>query len=222
MGSVSFARIVMRLVAPDTELTGIELGSTKDGEKIHVSSFSGTAVSMKLGGKWGGFTGIMDILKVLIPGLVFRFAFRDAPYYLIVASMGMVGHNWPIYYRFKGGRGLSPMTGGFLAVAPIGTIVTSMIGVFLGLALKKVLLAYMLGPWLMIPWILLRYRDLAHVGYALLVNLLFTVAMIPDIRGIIDRRRRGVSGDYMQAMEMTPQGRGMKKIGIRLGLIKEN
>ena len=113
------------------------------------------------------------------------------------------------------------MTGGLLAVAPIGTIVTSMASLLLGFALKKVLLSYMLGPWLMIPWVWLRFRSIAHVGYALLVNMLFTVAMIPDIRGMIDRRRRGVSGDYMQAMEMTPQGRGMKKLGIRLGLIKE-
>jgi glycerol-3-phosphate acyltransferase PlsY len=222
MGSISFARIIMRFVAPDMEMTGIELMSAKGKEKIHISSFSGTAVSMKLGGKWGGFTGILDILKVLLPALVFRFAFRGAPYYLIVASMGMVGHNWPVYYRFKGGRGLSPMTGGFLAVAPVGTIVTSMASLFLGFKLKRVLLSYMLGPWLMIPWIWLRFGDIAHVGYALLVNVLFGVAMIPDIRGMIDRRRRGVSGNYAQAMEMTPQGRSMKKLGIRLGMIKEN
>jgi glycerol-3-phosphate acyltransferase PlsY len=132
-----------------------------------------------------------------------------------------VGHNWPIYYRFKGGRGLSPMYGGFLAVAPLGSIVTSLVGMFIGLALKQVLLSYMLGPWLMIPWVWWRTRDLAHVGYALFVNLLFMVAMIPDIRGILDRRRRGVSGDFAQAMEMTPMGRGIKKMGVRLGLMKD-
>jgi glycerol-3-phosphate acyltransferase PlsY len=222
LGSISFARIIMKRVAPDTELTGIDIEIPDADEAVHLEAVAGTAVSMKLGGKWGGLTGILDILKVLVPTVVFRFVFRDAPYYLLVAAMGMVGHNWPIYYRFKGGRGISPMTGGFLAVAPIGTIVTSIVGMFVGLALKMILLSFMLGPLLMIPWLSWRTRSIAHIGYAVFVNLLFAVAMIPDIQGILDRKRRGIAGDFTQAMELTPMSRGIKKMGVRLGMIKDD
>jgi glycerol-3-phosphate acyltransferase PlsY len=222
LGSVSFARIVMRLVAPDVALTGIELEAPATGEKIHVSAISGTAVSVKLGGKWGGITGILDILKVAVPTLAFRLIVRDAPYYLITATMGMVGHSWPLYHRFKGGRGISPMTGGFLVIAPLGTIVSSVVGLFAGLALRQVVLSYMLWPWFMIPWVWWRTRDAAHVGYAVAVNVLFLLALVPDLPGIVSRARRGANGDYMAAMEMTPQGRGIKRIGVRLGLIKED
>jgi glycerol-3-phosphate acyltransferase PlsY len=221
LGAISWARIIIKLVKPDTVLSGIELPGTEPDETFQMDAVSATALSIKLGGKWGGFTGILDILKVLVPTLVFRLVFPDTPYYLITAAMGMVGHNWPIYYRFKGGRGISAMYGGFLVVAPLGSIITSFAGMFIGLALQQILLSFMLGPWLMIPWVWWRTRDLTHVGYIVLANLLFVLAMIPDIRSILKYRREGRAADLMEAMEMIPQTQGMKKMGIRLGLIKE-
>jgi glycerol-3-phosphate acyltransferase PlsY len=144
------------------------------------------------------------------------------PYHLLAATGALAGHNWPLYYRFQGGRGLSPLIGGFLVVDWLGTLITSTVGMFFSLVvLKSVLLSYMLGNWLMIPWLWFRTRDLAYVIYAIIVNLLFVVAMIPDIQGIIDRRRRGVEGDMSAAMELTPMGRGIKKMATRLGLMRE-
>jgi hypothetical protein len=79
----------------------------------------------------------------------------------------------------------------------------------------------MSGVWLMIPWLWVRTRDPAYVAYAVFVNIMFTVAMIPDIRGIRDRRRRGVEGDFAGAMEATPMGRMIKKMANRVGLLKD-
>jgi hypothetical protein len=59
------------------------------------------------------------------------------------------------------------------------------------------------------------------VGYVLFANLMLLAATIPDIRGIMDRRRRGISDDFAQTMEMTPMGRGIKRMGVRLGLMKD-
>ena len=221
-GSISFARIIYYLVAPGEELTGMELDIEGSDEKVHVRAVSGTAVSVKLGGKWGGITALLDILKAAIPTLVFRLLYPGTPYYLLAATTALAGHNWPLYYRFKGGRGLSPLIGGFLVVDWLGTLITSTVGMFFGLVvLKRVLLSYMLGNWLMLPWLWFRTRDLAHVIYAIVVNLLFVLAMIPDIRGIIDRRKRGLEGDVGAAMELTPMGRGIKKMANRLGLMQD-
>jgi hypothetical protein len=104
----------------------------------------------------------------------------------------------------------------------LGTLITSTVGmVFSLVVLKRVVLSYMLGNWLMIAWLWFRTRDLVHVIYAIVVNLLFVLAMIPDFRGIIDRRKRGVEGDMMAAMELTPMGRGIKKMANRLGLMQD-
>jgi hypothetical protein len=114
------------------------------------------------------------------------------------------------------------MLGGFLVVDWLGTLVTSLIALVLGMAVKSILLAYMGGTWLMIPWLWIRMRgDPAYVIYAVVVNVVVALGMIPDIRTMVDRRRRGVSGSFAGAMDVTPMGRGIKKMANRLGLMKD-
>jgi glycerol-3-phosphate acyltransferase PlsY len=220
-GSISFARIIVRLVA-DQEISGMELDIRDSEETVRVEAVSGTAVSVKLGGKWGGVTALLDILKAAVPTLIFRLLYPGTPYHLLTATTALVGHNWPLYHRFKGGRGLSPLLGGFLVVDWLGTLVTNIVGMILGLVVvRNVLVSYMLGIWLMIPWLWFRTRDPTYVIYAVVVNLLFVVAMIPDIRGMIDRRQRGIESDMSASMDMTPMGRGIKKMANRIGLMRD-
>ena len=222
LGSISFARVIFKWVAPGQEITGMELDIPGSEEKVHVSAVSGTAVSTKLGAKWGGITAILDILKTLIPTVVFRVLYPGMPYFVIVAAMGLVGHNWPLYHRFKGGRGISPIYGGFLAIAPLGTLITAIVSMLVGLfVLKSVLIAYMGGLWLMIPWLWFTTHDPARLVYVLFVNVVFALAMIPDIQGMRDRKRRGVGGDFVAGMEMIPMGRMMRKMANRFGLMMD-
>jgi glycerol-3-phosphate acyltransferase PlsY len=53
---------------------------------------------MKMGPKVGCTIGLLDILKVTLPVLVFRLLYPDQYYFLIVAIAGMVGHNWPVFH----------------------------------------------------------------------------------------------------------------------------
>lgn len=221
LGSISFARVIMKWAAPGEELTGMEL-DTAGGEKFRVEMVGGTAISVKLGAKYGVLTAVLDILKVVFPALAFKLLYAGMPYYLMVATMGIVGHNWPLYHRFKGGRGLSPMVGGFLVADWLGTLVTSVLGMFLGLALfRNIFLSYLLGPWLMIPWLWFRTRDPWHVAYAVVANLLLVLATVPEIRTMRDHRRRGIQGDMAAQMEATPMLRGMRKMANWLGLMRD-
>lgn len=215
-GSISFARIINKLVAPDVEITGIEL------EDIQVEAISGTAVSMKLGPKYGGLTAILDILKVAIPALVLKLVYKGDPYYLISAAMGLVGHNWPLYYRFKGGRGLSAIYGGFFVMDWIGSLITSFAGMLLGLlVIKDVAVSYTAGVWLMIPWIWFRTHDVAHLAYVIFVNVIFFVAMIPEIGKMRELRRNRESSSVSAGMDAIPMGKMIKKMANRVGMLKD-
>ena len=228
LGSVSFARLVTKLVAPGHEVTGIEFEIPRTQEPVQVEAIAGTAVASQLGDKYGGLTGILDILKVAIPTLVFKMAYPGTPYFLITASAGLMGHNWPLYHRFKGGRGISAIYGGFFVIDWIGTLVTSIASMFLGLVVLRhvlvdygVLVAYTGGIWLMIPWLWFRTRDVAHLAYVVFVNVIFAVAMIPDIKMMRDLKRRGVQADFARQMDVTPMGRGLKKMANWFGLLQE-
>jgi glycerol-3-phosphate acyltransferase PlsY len=65
------------------------------------------------------------MLKVAIPTLIVRLWQPDEAYYLVLAGAGVVGHAWPVYHRFRGGRGESPILGGLLVIEALGLLLTT-------------------------------------------------------------------------------------------------
>lgn len=221
-GSISFARIVARLAAPQVDLTQTEMAIPGTDQKMPFKAMSGTTVSMHLGPKMGMFTATLDMLKVALPTLAFRIGYPGTHYFLIAAFAGVIGHNWPVFHRFQGGKGLSAIYGGMFVIDWIGVFATGLGGMILGLVfIRNVVVSYLAGLWLMIPWLWFRTHDLGHLAYAVAVNVVFTAAMIPEIRAIRAYERQGIKADMARGMDMTPMGRMISKMSARLGLVKK-
>ena len=221
IGSISSARIVSRLAAPQVDLSKTEFGLEGSEDKVESSLVSATAISIHAGPRLGFVTVVLDMLKIALPTLLVRRAYADVPYYLLTAAAGMVGHMWPLYHRFKGGRGMSAVYGGMFAIDWIGVFATSVGGVLFGLFIvRDFLVAYMAGFWLLIPWLWFRTHDVAHLLYAVAVNVILLVGMIPEMKQDQTLRREGTGGDLSEVMQQTAMGRGMHKIAQRFGLLK--
>jgi glycerol-3-phosphate acyltransferase PlsY len=201
-GSISFARLVTRLFAPQQDITKIEIEVPDSDERFESDAISATSVRLHLGPRYGCLTSILDILKAALPALAFKLWQPEAPYYLLAAGMAAVGHNWPIYYRFKGGRGMSPILGGMLVVDWLGVIITFLLGLLSDLAIKATLVSS--GVWLvlMIPWIWLRSGDAAELAYAVAMCILFWASMIPEWRELLRLRQEGALENLQQAKEL--------------------
>lgn len=61
--------------------------------------------------KLGLFVGIYDFLKGMLAVYVAKVAGLDAALQLFVGITVIVGHNWPVFLRFHGGRGVATMLG---------------------------------------------------------------------------------------------------------------
>jgi glycerol-3-phosphate acyltransferase PlsY len=55
---------------------------------------------------------------------------------MVVGLTAVVGHNWPIYLNFQGGRGLSPFLGELFVLFPLGMLIL-LIGLGIGNRLKS-------------------------------------------------------------------------------------
>ena len=221
VGSLSFARLISRVVAPEVNVEHVAIPGQVGEETQHFSAVGATVTSLKLGGRVGCLVSILDALKIFMPTLLLRLWQPEQPYYLCAAFSGMVGNNWPIYYRFRGGWGISAIYGGLLAIAPVGTVVTALIGLLVGLfVVKDLLTIYLLGLWLMIPWVWFVNRASPLLPYLLAyvvgVNLLLLIAFIPELRAYLAMRREGKS--MADLMDLAPMGRGMKKMLKMLGM----
>jgi glycerol-3-phosphate acyltransferase PlsY len=219
-GSLSFARLVARYVIPEEDISTTEFGVPGTDEKVLMTAVSATSISVRAGPKFGCLTTILDMLKVTIPTLAFKVWFPDDYFFLIVATMGMVGHNWPLYHRFKGGRGFSPVFGGMLVIDWLAIFATTLAGMVFGLLVfRDVLVAYMAGMWLMIPWLWFRTNDWAYLAYAVAINIIFMVAMTPEVKQYIKLKREG-KVDIAASLQTTDM-RHMAKLGKRLRLLKK-
>ncbi|MFH1746800.1 MAG: glycerol-3-phosphate 1-O-acyltransferase PlsY [Planctomycetota bacterium] len=101
-----------------------------------------TNVGRVIGYKWGKLCLLLDILKGLLPVLAARFlVFRDEPdagglaCWLLIAVAAVLGHVFPVYLRFRGGKGVATTIGVALGVVPYYTV--AMVAALLGYALVR-------------------------------------------------------------------------------------
>lgn len=213
IGSISFARLVSRLAAPDVDITNVTMDIANSDKQMKMQAIGANTASMKLGARVGCTIGLLDMLKGFLPTLALRLIYPGQPYFLATAVFAMIGHNWPLYHRFKGGRGISTFYGGFFAIDWPGALITPALGMLFGMAvLKDMLVAYLAGLWLVIPWMWLMHNDRAYLLYALSVNLIFMLAMLPEIRAVRQARQQYGKEDMQFAMQQFPMGRSMLRI----------
>lgn len=83
----------------------------------HGSGNSGTTNALRvMGAKAGAVVFFGDFLKSLLPCLLVRVIFKDKPetVYLLMMYTGLgviLGHNYPFYLKFKGGKGIAATAG---------------------------------------------------------------------------------------------------------------
>jgi glycerol-3-phosphate acyltransferase PlsY len=216
LGSLSFSRIFLKILAPDKSLSDIRVDvSDYDEGAASVAGYGANKASMILGTKWGITIGICDMMKVIIPLIIFRFfLFPNEPYYLYIAAFGLVGHNYTIYHRFKGGRGMSVMFGSLLIIDWLGAVLNPILGLLLGFTLIGSLsFASLLWMWILIPWFIFRTFDLNFVIYAIVLNIVFMIGLIPEMRLYFKLRKDGKIQEYRDnIVKSSGYLRGMKKM----------
>ena len=218
LGSISFARLIVGLRKPDADISRIEV-TLASGEVFVSTSVSATAVRMTLGPRFGLLTAFLDIAKVFVPTLAFRLWAPDQPYSLIVAAAGVVGHDLPLYYRFKGGRGESAVYGGFLAISPLGVLVTTLLGAGLGFVAGNILVLRWGGMVLMVPWLWLATGDPLTVVYGLFVVIAYLLAMRGELTQYGSMRSEGTDPTNEEIADEFAMGGGLGRALDRYGLI---
>ena len=223
MGAISSARLVTRIFAPGKPLPEITELKIEGSDKTMTSrTISATTVSHHIGSKYGFLTYVMDVLKVAIPTLVTKLLFPEQPYFLLVATAGLIGHIWPVYHKFKGGRGVSAIYGGFFVLDWIGVFATAIAGMLVGLvAFRDVLVAYMAGVWLIIPWLWFRTHNVHYVLYAVAVNIIFAIAMISEWKNWLRIKKEEKWDDPVEVFQLQGMGRGLIKMAKKLGILKK-
>lgn len=170
-GSISGARMIGRRIgAGDLSHSRVVLDGT--GATVDTHGVSPSALQARGGGRAGFAAGTIDILKALVPVLMARLIWPESPESVIVAGAALVGHVYPLYHRFVGGYGISPLLGGLVVLDWQAGVVAIAVFVLLGLLVGSAYLAIESWPIALVPWFAWQGEGWM-LGYAVLANALY-------------------------------------------------
>jgi glycerol-3-phosphate acyltransferase PlsY len=143
----------------------------------------GTANVLRIvGKKAAALTLLGDLLKGFLPTLA---ALSLGGSELLVAGVGMatvLGHNWSIYLRFAGGKGVATTFGAILAMTPLPAILGFLLWFGVLLVFRYTSLAAMIASVCIPPVIFFSTGPSPYFVFSLVAGLLIFVRHRDNIR----------------------------------------
>jgi glycerol-3-phosphate acyltransferase PlsY len=106
---------------------GLLIGFSRgiDIRKVGSGNIGATNVMRSVGKPWGIATFIADAIKGFVPAFLFpRWVQADPGLAgVIFGFAAILGHNFPIYLKFKGGKGVATSAGAVLGIAPLAVLI---------------------------------------------------------------------------------------------------
>lgn len=220
IGSISFSRIVTKIVAPDVNLDDVKLKIPDSDKEMKLNTVGATTASVVLGAKMGWLIALLDILKGALPTLAFKLLFPDTYYFLFFGIAIVIGHIWPIFFHFHGGGGLAATIGFLTVIDPLGALVSALVSVIFGvLIVRETVVTFLGGIWIFLAWIAIRTGNWWYIGANLTANLLIIIAAIPDIREGIEKKK--INSGISTGMSALPLAKPFEKL-LKLFKINHN
>lgn len=173
LGSVSFGFIFVKV------FKGVDIRTIGSGNP------GATNVARLMGFKVAIVVLLLDAFKGWLVAVSIPLVVDDTGFVLLCGLAVILGHNWPIFLKFLGGRGAATTLGFFLGFALLPTVLI-FIGVIVVIALTRyVSLGSIIGG-LAIPVFMLVVPELRnYVLYGLIICLLILFRHFPNIKRLI-------------------------------------
>jgi len=183
LGSIPTAYIVSRI------RKGIDIRSIGSG------NMGGANVMREIGTHEGVFVGLIDIAKGA--GAILIGQALDIPELWVygTAFAALVGHNFPVFARFRGGRGSATIIGIFLVLAPKAILVTLAIIAIPFFTTRKFTAAILIGFGLLPLFVWLFEGSLTLVRYVLVIDLFMLLRNLSNLRQVLSK---GIMKDIIQ------------------------
>lgn len=157
--------------------TSIIISKIMIGDDIrnHGSANAGATNTLRTVGKKGAlFVVIGDVLKTVAAILIARLILKDNLAATYIAGIGAVlGHNFPLYFKFKGGKGIIVSTVAMLFSDPILGLVVVILAILIMAVSRYVSLGSILGAVLFVVLSILFHRqDLDFIVFAFILAVL--------------------------------------------------
>ncbi len=191
LGSISFGYLIAKKV------------KNVDIRKMGSGNTGATNISRVLGLKFALLVFMLDLGKGLLAVLLATW-FACSPWVIIFCAYAvLLGHNWPIFFSFKGGRGSATALGIFFGLMPLAALIVFGIIVVIILVTRYVSVASITGA-LLIPFCVLFFHyPWEYLIFGLSITALIIWRHIPNIKRLL----RGKELKIGEKVDIASKGR---------------
>ena len=162
-----------------------------DIRTVGSGNMGATNVRRILGKEWGIVVAIVDMLKGVIGLLGAMASGITNPWVIsLVALSGVLGHNFPVWLKFKGGKGISTSYGVIFLLWPLNSFAIALMGGVVWYALMRttryVSLASVLSLFAVTLFFLILKAPIAFILFSLLIAILSAWRHHDNIKRIIN------------------------------------
>jgi glycerol-3-phosphate acyltransferase PlsY len=207
LGSIPFGLLISRLRG------GVDV-------RQHGSGKTGATNVLRTAGKKAAATvASLDLLKgalaVVFAGLIVdrgylvvgNFALGTLVAQVMAALAAITGHIWPIFVKFKGGRGVATFFGGLIALCPVAALFGGEI-LIIGAGLTRFVslgsIAGAVGTYaILVPLTIMNGFPIEYLAYALIGTILIIIMHRHNIARLISGKERKL-GDKVEETDSPP------------------
>jgi acyl phosphate:glycerol-3-phosphate acyltransferase len=196
LGSIPFGVLVSRLHSKKDLLKS---GSGKTGTTNVLRTAGRKAAAMVLIGDM-----MKGILPVILAGIIFgndlivigNFAIGTLVAQVLGALAAIAGHNWSIFLKFKGGRGVATFFGGLVALCPPAALISGEVFLFSAGVTRYASFGSILGVitayLILIPMTIIYKFPIEYLGYALVGGMVILIMHRDNINRLVAGTERKI------------------------------
>ena len=157
----------------------------KDIRKIGSGNIGATN-ALRTGNKaLGYFTLALDILKAVIPIFIIKIYFQE---YVYISSLSVfLGHIFPVWLKFKGGKGVATALGLFLALTPTVAVVQIITWLAVALGFRYSSLAAIVTATMTPLYVWLVNRNGYFISLSVIIGILLILRHRKNIQRLTNK-----------------------------------
>ncbi len=173
LGSIPFGFVITRYYA------GIDIRTEGSG------NIGFTNVLRVVGKKAAILTLAGDTLKGFLPVVAAKLLFDDNSLSAAAGIIAVIGHDFPVFLRFKGGKGVATSFGALFGLIPLAGVFTLLIWLIVFYLWKYSSLAA-ITSYLILPLAIVFFDfTLTNIAFVLFITILLLVKHIQNIKRLL-------------------------------------